>query len=91
MQIMYTEFMIYNIELIDNHVVFVENDLRLLLDTGSPISISNHSTVSVFGETINAHKNIMGQTSIDDINQSIANANVDALIGADVLNKISFL
>jgi len=82
--------MIYNIELIDNHVVFVENDLRLLLDTGSPISISNHSTVSVFGETINAHKNIMGQTSIDDINQSIANANVDALIGADVLNKISF-
>jgi len=82
--------MIYNIELIDNHVVFVENDLRLLLDTGSPISISNHSTVSVFGETINAHKNIMGQTSIDDINQSIENANVDALIGADVLNKVSF-
>ena len=80
----------YNIELIDNHVVFVENDLRLLLDTGSPISISNHSTVSVFGETINPHKNIMGQTSIDDINQSIENANVDALIGADVLHKISF-
>ena len=82
--------MIYNIELIDNHVVFVENDLRLLLDTGSPISISNHSTVSVFGKTINAHKNIMGQTSIDDINQSIENANVDVLIGADVLNKVSF-
>lgn len=82
--------MIYNIELIDNHVVFVENDLRLLLDTCSPISISNHSTVSVFGETINAHKNIIGQTSIDDINQSIENANVDALIGADVLNKVSF-
>ena len=82
--------MIYNIELIDNHVVFFQNGLRLLLDTGSPISISNHSTVSVFDKTINTHKNIMGKTSIDDINQSIENANLDALIGADVLSKISF-
>ena len=81
--------MTYKIEIIDNHIIFTENNLRLLLDTGSPISISNHSTISVFGKTINARKNIMGHTSIDDINQSIRNANIDALIGADILNKIN--
>tara|TARA_B100001250_G_scaffold11370_1_gene9878 strand:+ start:14122 stop:14814 length:693 start_codon:yes stop_codon:yes gene_type:complete len=81
--------MTYEIETIDNHIIFKENNLRLLLDTGSPISISNHSSISVFSKTINPHRNIMGHTSINDINQSIRNANIDALIGADILNKIS--
>ena len=81
--------MIYNIELVENHIIFVENNLRLLLDTGSPVSISNLSNISLFGETMNIH-NAMENKSIDDVNKSILNANVDALIGADVLSKISF-
>jgi len=83
--------MIYNIELIDNHIVIVEDGLRFLIDTGSPITISNHATVSLFGVRVSAQQNIMGHTSIDDINRSIPKANLDALIGTDVLNKISFL
>ena len=82
--------MIYNIELVDNHIVLVNNGLRFLLDTGSPVTISNHSTVSLFGVLVNPHKNIMGHTSIDDINRYIPNANLDALIGADILNKVNF-
>ena len=82
--------MIYNIELIDNHIVIVEDGLRFLIDTGSPVTISNHVTISLFGVRVNTQKNIMGHTSIDDINRSIPKANLDALIGGDILNKISF-
>tara|TARA_B100000945_G_C20402825_1_gene608307 strand:- start:997 stop:1674 length:678 start_codon:yes stop_codon:yes gene_type:complete len=82
--------MIYNIELIDNHIVIVEDGLRFLIDTGSPVTISNHATISLFGVRVNAQQNIIGHTSIDDINRSIPKANLDALIGVDILNKISF-
>ena len=82
--------MIYNIELVDNHVIIVDDGLRFLLDTGSPVTISNHSTVSLFGVLVNPHQNIMGHTSIDDINRYIPNANLDGLIGVDVLNKVNF-
>ena len=85
-----TKTMTYSIEFIDNHIIIVENNLRLLLDTGSPITISNISTISAFGETVNTHQSIMGHTSIDDINRFVPNSNIDALIGADILSKISF-
>ena len=81
--------MTYEIEIIDNHIIFKENNLRLLLDTGSPISISNHSKISVFGKTINPHRKIMGNITIDNINCSIKNAKLDALIGGDILNKVN--
>ena len=38
----------YPIDIFDNHVILIDKDKRLLIDTGAPISISDGSSIDVF-------------------------------------------
>jgi len=41
----------YMIDAFDNHLILVNKDKKILIDTGSPISISNQEEIEIFGLT----------------------------------------
>lgn len=73
----------YKIDLYDGHLVIKENGKTLLLDTGSPVSLTDLSSFSFNGHEFNGHRNIGGK-DISDVSGQLGR-NIDVLVGMDVL------
>ena len=78
----------YPIDVFDNHVIIVNDEKRLLIDTGSPISISNGSEINIFQTTYEASDKYHGAT-IDEISGYVG-CPLDALIGNNILQEHRF-
>ncbi|MBF2756020.1 MAG: hypothetical protein ISN29_12320 [Gammaproteobacteria bacterium AqS3] len=65
------------------HIVLVDGDRRLLIDTGSPISIAETEEFEFAGETHPAHTDFLGMT-IAQLSRQIG-TDLNALVGTDVL------
>ena len=50
----------YPIDIFDNHVILIDKDKRLLIDTGAPISISDGSSIDVFNNVYSTKKTYHG-------------------------------
>ena len=78
----------YPIDLFDNHVIVVDNNKKFLIDTGSPISISNENEIEIFGMTYGSTERYLG-ANIDEIS-NLVGCHLDALIGNNVLKNFIF-
>ena len=78
----------YPIDIFDNHVIIVNEEKRLLIDTGSPISISNGNEINIFQTTYKASDKYHGAT-IDEISGYVG-CPLDALIGNNILQEHIF-
>ncbi|GIV46279.1 MAG: hypothetical protein KatS3mg036_1097 [Ignavibacterium sp.] len=78
----------YPIEIIDNHIIALIDDNRILLDTGAPNSISDGSSLSLLGNNYNFSRNFMGFT-INQLNDSLT-TEINLLLGGDVLRNLNF-
>jgi predicted aspartyl protease len=74
----------YNLDLFDNHPVAIIDGQRVLLDTGSPVSIGNGSQLEIAGRPFTFHPQ-MGITT-DKLSQWV-NTRIDALLGTDVISQ----
>ena len=78
----------YSIDVFDNHVIVVDKKKRFLIDTGSPISISNENEIEIFGMTYESTKRYVGE-DIDKIG-NLVGCHLDALIGNNILKNHIF-
>lgn len=78
----------YMIDAFDNHLILVNKDKKILIDTGSPISISNQEEIEIFGLTHKSSQTYLGVT-IDGISKRIG-YDLDALVGGDILKNLIF-
>ena len=82
------EEMEYAIDIFDNHLILVDQKKKLLIDTGSPISISNEGEIEIFGMTYRSSKNYLG-LNIEGISKGVE-YDLNALIGGDILKNHIF-
>ena len=78
----------YSIDVFDNHVIVVDKKKRFLIDTGSPISISNENEIEIFGMTYESTERYLGE-DIDKIG-NLVGCHLDALIGNNILKNHIF-
>ena len=52
--------MAYRIDIFDNHIVVIEKEKRFLIDTGSPISISDEAYIEAFNKSYKSRKTYHG-------------------------------
>lgn len=69
----------------NGHFMIVENDLHILIDTGSPINIAREITVQFLGAMINCSTDFGGKP-IDYIGE-LAGHRIDVLLGAPTLSN----
>ena len=80
--------MTYNIDIYDNHLILISNNGRYLIDTGSPVTISNSEKIEIFNTNYKTSTNYLGLT-VESLSNSLG-TNIDALIGGDVLKDHIF-
>ena len=78
----------FPIEIIDNHVIVIDNEKRLLIDTGSPITISHGDEIEIFDSKYPTNDKYHG-ANIDAIGNFVG-CELDALIGNDILKNFPF-
>jgi hypothetical protein len=77
--------MLFNFEIIDDHIVFLAGDKKVLLDTGAPNSIGNNRDF-VFGNlTRYISENYMGFT-VSQLS-SLIGTEIDILMGSDIIKE----
>lgn len=80
--------MTYDIDIYDNHLILISNNCRYLIDTGSPVTISNSEKIEIFNTNYKTSTNYLG-LSVESLSKSLG-TNIDALIGGDVLKNHIF-
>ena len=78
----------YMIDAFDHHLILINKDKKILIDTGSPISISNQEEIEIFGLTHKSYQTYLGVT-IDGISKKMG-YDSDALVGGDILKNRIF-
>ena len=78
----------YPIDIFDNHVILIDKDKRLLIDTGAPISISDGSSIDVFNNVYSTKKTYHG-ANINEIGNYVG-CGLNALIGNNILANYVF-
>ena len=77
----------YDINLYDGHLIINENGKDILVDTGSPVTLSRDVDFQFMGESHQAFTNAGGQT-VDDFGQ-VMGYPLDVLLGMDILSDLS--
>jgi hypothetical protein len=78
----------YEIDIFDNHVIVLEKDRRILIDTGAPVSISGGDEFEIFDRTF-ATKDKYHGADIQQLSEFVG-CHLDALIGNNVLTNYVF-
>ncbi len=79
----------YKIDLYDGHLLINEDGKTLLLDTGSPVSLTDLSSFSFRGHEFNGHRNIGGK-GVSEVSQQLGR-DIDVLVGMDVLHQFTLI
>ena len=78
----------YKIEIFDNHIILIDKNKRFLIDTGSPISISNETSMEIFNNHYSMESTYHG-ANINEISNFVG-CNLDALVGNNILKNHIF-
>ena len=78
----------YPIEIFDNHTIALINGKKVLLDTGSPKSISDGCSLTILDKTYNFLTNILG-INIEKIS-NLLGTKVNVFLGMDILKALNF-
>lgn len=79
----------YKIDLYDGHLLIKEDGKTLLLDTGSPVSLTDLSSFSFSGHEFSGHRNLGGK-GISEVSEQLGK-DIDVLVGMDVLHLFTLL
>lgn len=79
----------YKIDLYDGHLLINEDGKTLLLDTGSPVSLTDLSSFPFSGHEFNGHRNIGGK-GISEVSSQLGR-NINVLVGMDVLHLFTLI
>ena len=79
----------FQYDLIDGHIIIREGAVAYLIDTGAPLSVGKGRVLAFAGEEFEVQNNYMGVTP-QELSRHIG-ANIDALVGADILNNFNLL
>ena len=72
----------FEIDLYDGHLIIEENGMKILVDTGSPVTIGRDSRFSFMEQSHHCVTSLMG-TDISSVSR-LMNYSVDVLMGMDV-------
>ncbi|RCK75922.1 MAG: hypothetical protein IGBAC_1197 [Ignavibacteriae bacterium] len=78
----------YPLDIFDNHLIVLIDGKRMLIDTGSHISLSDGSSLSILEENYTFPESFCG-ISLDQLSEFIG-TKINILLGGDVLTKINF-
>lgn len=78
----------YTLDMIDNHVVAVMEGKKVLIDTGSPISIGDSQEIIILGQTYSLEKRLM-DLDVRQISELIQ-VDINVILGMDILSKFVF-
>lgn len=78
----------YQIDLYEGHLIIIDNWKILLLDTGSPVSLTKMEEFEFMGQTFRGTRSIGGR-GIDTVSGYLRR-NIDVLVGMDVLGRFTF-
>jgi hypothetical protein len=73
------------IDLFDGHLIFEDNGQKVLVDTGSPVTIGMDSHFDFMGNQYNCHTNFLGK-NIPEISEMMG-YDIDVLMGLDLLRQ----
>lgn len=76
----------YELNLIEGHIIVVENRTRILVDTGSPVSISNTGSISFMGRDHDVATEMPMIGNITSLSE-MAGVQFDALMGMDIMSE----
>lgn len=79
----------YKIDLYDGHLLIHEDGKTLLLDTGSPVSLTNMNSFLFGGHEFSGHRNIGGK-GISEVSEQLGK-DIDVLVGMDVLHLFTLI
>lgn len=79
----------YSYELFKGHIILLDDEMRYVIDTGSPVSFSDTQTITIGGKTIEVVQNYLGYTPASLSNN--IGTQVNGLIGVDILNDYDML
>ncbi len=74
----------YSINLFDGHLIFAEEGRQILLDTGSPLSLSRDGEVVIMGMTHQCSRRLPMYGGPDEFSKLIG-YDIDVLLGLDIL------
>jgi hypothetical protein len=77
----------YELEVIKGVPVINADDKKLLIDTGSPMSLATGGSVGLTGNEFQVHTNLPG-VSLESISKSLG-SRIDGLIGMDILQDFA--
>ena len=75
----------FTYELVDGHITVNDGESRLLIDTGSPATVSDSAKISFCGKPYRT-VSCFGGASLAEISRWVGTP-VDALVGVDILNN----
>lgn len=80
---------IYDYELVNGHIIVVDEEHRYLIDTGAPASISSISPFLFAGLSTPVVDQYLGIT-LDSLSKNVGSS-LNAMIGVDILNQFDVL
>ena len=75
----------FNIDLYDGHLIFIDDDLKVLVDTGSPVTIGDSNSFKFMEEEFKCETSFGGK-DINSISQ-LMNYDVNILMGMDIIER----
>lgn len=75
----------YKYDLVVGHIIAIDKQLRLLIDTGAPSTVADSSPLAFAGGSFRTQRNYMG-ISLESLSTSVGTP-VNALVGVDILNQ----
>jgi hypothetical protein len=75
----------FAIDTFDGHIILLDNNQKILLDTGCPATIGRQNTLEFMGRQHQCKTSVAG-IGIDNISR-LMNYNVDALMGMDLIKQ----
>lgn len=79
----------FNIDMFDGHLIFDIDGMKVLVDTGCPVSISRQNSFIFLGQEYRCHTSYGGK-DIDGISQ-LMNYDIDVFMGMDILENYYIL
>lgn len=79
----------FDIDSFDDHLIIENNGLKVLVDTGSPVSICNNDSFLFMGHEYRCHTSLLGNNIINV--SELLNYSIDVLMGMDIIGNYYFL
>lgn len=79
----------YDYEIIDGHLILLVDDMRYIIDTGAPVSVSESQTITIAGQAKTVAQDYMGYTPA--LLSEYIGTRINGIVGVDVLNNNDML